>query len=93
MLELFDAELKELGPQLRLGHAVGDVFLVPPRLVVVELEPKTHNLVVEVRAWLYKFYVQVLGRFARGRLRHLDLLLNYVLLLSLQFVDKVVCQL
>ena len=66
LLELLYAELKELGPQLRLGHAVGDVFLVPTRLVVVELEPKTHNLVVEVRAWLYKFYVQVFGRFARG---------------------------
>ena len=60
---LFDAKVKELGSELWLDHA--DV-LISTVLQMVELKPQAHDFVVKVGGRLYKLYVEVLWRFARG---------------------------
>ena len=83
LFELLDTELKKLSSQLWLRHRVCYIFLVSACLLMVKLEPKRHYLVVKVGRWLDKLYIQVLRGLSGGRLRHLDLLLDDVLLLFL----------
>lgn len=85
LLELFDTEFEEEQPKLLSEISYEGVVTVQQ----VELEPERHYFVVEVRAWLDEFDVQVLWRVTGGRGGQLYLLLDQLLLVLLHLVDEV----
>ena len=75
LAELFYAEVQELGYQLWLEHVVYAVV----GLDVLELEPERHYFIIEMGAWLYELYIQVIGAVSGIWSCNLDLLFNDLL--------------
>ena len=90
--ELHNAEIEEESLQLRLEHIQHIVLVtraVAQRLIMIELEPEGHYLVVEVRTGLDELDVEVRRRLSCGGGGYLHLLLYDLLFLFFQFVNEV----